>query len=142
MYSILFVCLGNICRSPAAEAILQATIEKEGLADKVLVDSCGTSSHHAGEKADHRMAVHAKKRGYEIDNLARGFLKEKDFKLFDMVIAMDNKNHQDLQQLAESEAQSQKIHKFVSYCKNISAEEVADPYYGCLLYTSPSPRDS
>ena len=130
MYNVLFVCLGNICRSPAAEAIFQATVKKAGLHNQVFVDSCGTTAHHAGEKADLRMSVHAEKRGYHIESLARGFLSDKDFSKYDTIVAMDNQNFADLQELANSELQSQKIKKFVSYCKNIAADEVKDPYYG------------
>ncbi len=93
---ILFVCMGNICRSPAAEAIMKKTIEKNKLSDKIEIDSAGTIGYHSGESADSRMITYAKKRSYEVDSTARQFDMAKDFEQFDYIVTMDNENIEDI----------------------------------------------
>ncbi len=96
---ILFVCMGNICRSPAAEAIMKKIIEKNILSDKIEIDSAGTIEYHSGESADSRMIEFAKKRGYEVDSIARQFDMTKDFKQFDYIVTMYNENLDDIKSI-------------------------------------------
>lgn len=126
---VLFVCLGNICRSSAAEAVLKKYLEKEGLQDKVFVDSAGTAGYHIGEPSDPRMIKAASKRGYNIDHIGRKFRAAKDFLKFDYIITMDNQNFADIKELDHVNKFSHKIFKMSEFCKDIKFEEVPDPYY-------------
>lgn len=126
---ILFVCLGNICRSPLAETIMNDLLEKRGLQDFYSVDSAGIIDYHEGERADYRMRCHASFRGYDITHLSRPVQKS-DFEKFDLIIGMDNQNVRDLQSLAETEQQRDKIQKMTIYCPEFNRDIVPDPYYG------------
>lgn len=126
---ILFVCLGNICRSPLAETIMNDLLEKRGLRDFYSVDSAGIIDYHEGERADYRMRCHASFRGYDIIHLSRPVQKS-DFEKFDLIIGMDNQNVRDLQSLAETEQQRDKIQKMTIYCPEFNRDTVPDPYYG------------
>ena len=126
---ILFVCMGNICRSPAAEAIMKKTIEKNNLGDKIEVDSAGTIEYHSGESADSRMIVHAKKRSYEVDSIARQFNMTKDFEQFDYIVTMDNENFEDLKSMDILNKHEHKIFRMVDFCENGTIDEIPDPYY-------------
>ena len=108
---VLFVCLGNICRSPSAEAVFNGLIAKEGLADQIESDSAGTIGFHAGEPADRRMQTHASKRGYTLTSISRPVNPKVDFDEFDFIIGMDDNNVFDLQEMARNSADMQKIHK-------------------------------
>lgn len=130
MIKVLFVCLGNICRSPSAEGVMQHLIEKKGLHDKIYVDSAGTIAVHAGEKADYRMRSHAIKRGYDLQSISRQFIAKSDFDKFDYIIAMDNNNQKDLLSIARNETDKKKISKMTDYCIQLNQTEVPDPYYG------------
>ncbi|MBS9767982.1 MAG: low molecular weight phosphotyrosine protein phosphatase [Flavobacteriaceae bacterium] len=125
---ILFVCLGNICRSPMAETIFRKRIEEIGLSEKVQIDSAGTAGYHEGELADARMRKHSEKRGYSITSRSRKVRME-DFENFDKIIAMDNSNVHNLQQVCPKEYW-QKIVKMTDYATRHSFSEVPDPYYG------------
>ncbi len=127
--SILFVCLGNICRSPAAEGIMKKLIEVEKLDLELEVDSAGTMGYHTGEGADPRMKRHAKKRGYNLTSLARKFDPEKDFDHFDYIVTMDNQNYSDIKGLDIKKKFNHKIFKMADFCKNNNITEVPDPYY-------------
>ena len=127
---ILFVCSGNICRSPSAEAVFKAKVENEGLYTLFDIDSAGTGPWHVGEPADSRMKRHAKKRGYTLTSLARQFKPEKDFDRFDFIIAMDDENVEDLKAVARDEKDLAKISKMTDYSKAYSYNIVPDPYYG------------
>ncbi len=129
MIRILFVCLGNICRSAAAEAVMRDKVEKRGLSEKVYVDSAGILSIHQGDKADMRMRSHAERRGYEITSISRP-VKFSDFDQFDLIIGMDDSNVDDLMDRAVTLDHQKKIHKMTEYCKNCSDAYVPDPYYG------------
>jgi protein-tyrosine phosphatase len=124
---ILFVCLGNICRSPAAEAIFKKIAEKYQLPAEV--DSAGTSAWHEGEKADARMRMHARERGYNITSVSRKF-KSSDFDDFDMVIAMDESNYYDLKQLALTPEHKAKIFRMGDFFNHAGYGYIPDPYYG------------
>ena len=129
--SILFVCLGNICRSPAAEAVFLNQIENKGLEGKFIVDSAGTGGWHEGNGADPRMREAASKRGINIESRARQ-IKLKDFKLFDLILTMDNSNLADVNKLFEGVEDKKDIliKPILSYAKNSNLIEVPDPYYG------------
>lgn len=125
---VLFVCLGNICRSPSGEAVLKEKLKTAGLDKGVYVDSAGTSSHHIGEPADLRMRNHALKRGYHLTSTARQIQTE-DFEQFDFIIAMDNSNYQNLLNKAISPEQKKKISMMTDFSKNYNGD-VPDPYFG------------
>lgn len=127
---ILFVCLGNICRSPAAEAVLKGMAQREGLADKLEIDSAGLTDYHEGEPADKRMQTHAQKRGYQLTSLSRPVDPIKDFDYYDMIIGMDDQNIRELERLAQGSQAVSKIFKMTDFCHDCSLEEVPDPYYG------------
>jgi len=127
---ILFVCLGNICRSPSAEAIMQHKINEKGLQDKYIIDSAGIIGFHAGEPANARMKMHAAKRGYDITSISRQFNPIKDFKSFDLIIGMDSKNIKDLNNLTIIDSELAKIHKMTQYNKIFREDSIPDPYYG------------
>ncbi len=127
---ILFVCLGNICRSPSAEAVMQALIEKESLEHKISIDSAGITGYHAGDPADDRMQRHAIQRGFHLSSVSRQVQSPKDFNEFDYVIGMDNQNISDLQDLAQNQNHLAKISKMTDYCTRHNNTSVPDPYYG------------
>ena len=126
---ILFVCLGNICRSPAAEAMLRVLVEREGLGDRVEIDSAGTYGGHSGERSDPRMRRAAEARGIPMTHRARQ-VREEDFERFDMVIAMDDNNYENLFRLAPNRAAQQKIYRFREFLRNHPDwSYIPDPYY-------------
>lgn len=125
---ILFVCLGNICRSAAAEAVMKAVLARKG-DDRFFVDSAGILSYHEGEKADHRMRYFAGLRGYDLTSISRP-VRSSDFEEFDYIIGMDDSNIDDLKERAATIEQEAKIHKMTEFCVNIEADHVPDPYYG------------
>ena len=128
MKKILFVCLGNICRSACAETVFNKQAEKAGLKD-VEADSAGISSYHKGECADPRMRKAAHERGYEITTVSRP-IKPGDFKEYDMIIGMDDDNVEDLKNRATNKEDYHKIYRMVDFCKVFSEDKVPDPYYG------------
>lgn len=128
--NLLFVCLGNICRSPAAEGIMKKIIADEGLEGKILVDSAGTSSWNEGKTPDERMRLHGSKRGYDFCSIARTF-KSSDFDKFDYILVMDNNNYMNVKKLAKSEEDVSKIHRMTDFSNEFSDHDhVPDPYYG------------
>ena len=129
MNKILFVCLGNICRSPAAEGAFIYLLKQEGLFDKYYIDSAGTSSYHEGEKADSRMRQTADSRGIELPSWSRQVTDE-DFDAFDLILAMDNKNYDDLEKICSKKENLKKIKMFTDFRQTMAHEEVPDPYYG------------
>jgi len=127
LIKVLFVCYSNICRSPAAEAIMNNALEKAGLSDQVSCDSAGTHAGHSGRAADPRMTLAAKARGYTIQHTA------KQVTLFDLieyeyVIAMDRHNYLDLRQLAVDDEQRKKIYALCEFCSGRHIADVPDPY--------------
>ncbi len=126
---ILFVCLGNICRSPAAEGVMKKFVKEAGMDDKVEIDSAGTAAYHQGELPDSRMSLCASLRGYKLDSHSRP-VKTKDFYDFDLIIAMDDQNVDSLKRKAPDMESLAKIHKMTDYSSNTSHDHVPDPYYG------------
>ena len=126
---ILFVCLGNICRSPAAEAIMQAILEEKGLQNSFELDSAGLYGGHAGELPDKRMRIHASRRGYNLTHRSRQ-VKTSDFEDFDLIIAMDDSNYSRLRSMAPTLAGEKKVVKMIDYVKGFPQYfSVPDPYY-------------
>lgn len=126
---ILFVCLGNICRSPSAEAVFKYIVEKKGESNKFIIDSAGTSAWHAGDKADARMRRHAKKRGIELTSISRKFVME-DFDRFDYIIAMDQENMHEMKKMTRNKSDIDKLHFMTDFSKRYKYNYVPDPYYG------------
>lgn len=130
MKRILFVCLGNICRSPGAEGIMKEWVRKEGLEDQFFIDSAGTYGGHNGALPDERMRIHAQRRGYNLVSRARHFYAEADFAEFDMIIGMDDQNIADLKRLAQNDEELAKIYKMTDFCRKMKEHTVVpDPYY-------------
>ena len=128
---ILFVCLGNICRSPAAEGILRDLIIRRGLTDLIEVDSAGTYAGHTGELPDPRMRRAASARGIELTHRARQ-IREADFERFDRIIVMDDYNYEDVHRLAPSREAAHKIYRMREFFTSSRYHYVPDPYYeGC-----------
>ncbi len=129
--SVLFVCLGNICRSPAAEAIFINLLEKKKLTNDFIIDSAGTGSWHIGKKADSRMIIAAARRDINILSRARQ-ISIKDFEEFQYILAMDDSNYRNLLDLKNniSSADSASIKKIQNFRSVFYEEEVPDPYFG------------
>ena len=126
---ICFVCLGNICRSPTAEACFLDRIEREGLAHRFEIDSAGTAAYHIGKRAHPDTRAEAKRRGIEVTSIARQFVA-KDFERFDYVIAMDRENRTNLLRLAPNDEARAKVHLFRAFEPGAPKDaEVPDPYY-------------
>ena len=126
---ILFVCLGNICRSACAEAVMKQVVAERGLAADFEIDSAGLISYHTGEMADPRMRQHAAARGINITSIARK-ITTADFSHFDYIIGMDDDNIRRLLDIAPDESSRQKISKMSDYCRTFRTNSVPDPYYG------------
>ena len=126
---ILFVCLGNICRSPAAEGIFRDIVEKRGIADRFEIDSAGLYSGHAGDLPDRRMRLHAFQRGYNLTHHAR-LVRASDFDNFDLIIGMDDSNISRLKAFAPTVEAEKKIVRMTDFCRHHpGADHVPDPYY-------------
>ncbi|KAA3615801.1 MAG: low molecular weight phosphotyrosine protein phosphatase [Calditrichaeota bacterium] len=122
--------MGNICRSPSAEAVMNAKLKAANLQDKIITDSAGIIGWHSGEPADHRMKSHAIKRGYDLTSISRQFNPEIDFDKFDYIIGMDHENMRDLRGMDPDQKYKNKIFLMTGFCQSIPAEVVPDPYYG------------
>ncbi len=126
---VCFVCLGNICRSPTAEAVFLHLLAERGLEDRFEVDSAGTGGWHVGERAHPDTRAAAASRGIEIRSRARQFVA-KDFDAFDYVVAMDGSNHRDLLRLARTDEDRAKVHLFRDFDPaGAPGQGVPDPYY-------------
>lgn len=127
--SILFVCMGNICRSPAGEGVFTAMVEEAGLTDRVRVDSAGTLGYHSGEPADSRMRQSAQRRGYQLTGRARQ-VSSTDLDDFDLILTMDEDNYHNVLALATNDEQRERVKSFCDYCTDHDNRSVPDPYYG------------
>lgn len=130
MKKVLFVCLGNICRSPAAEGVFLKMVSDHHLADRIHVDSAGTGGWHVGESPDPRTIHHAKNRGYDLSPLRARQFESGDFDKFDLIITMDESNKSNVLKLAKNEEHRSKVKHLTSFCNiHQNVLEVPDPYY-------------
>ncbi len=129
MVKILFVCMGNICRSPTAHGVFRALVDSEGLADRISIDSAGTHAYHVGSPPDRRAQETAQRRGIDLSDLVARRAVEDDFAIFDYVVAMDQDNYMALSEICPTE-HIDKIHMFMDFAPQMRTREVPDPYYG------------
>lgn len=127
--SVLFVCLGNICRSPTAEVVFRERVKVAGLEGRIRIDSAGTGDWHIGRAPDPRTQQAALRRGYPMDALRARQVSPADFAEFDWVLAMDNANLADLEAMRPASCEGT-LARFLDYAQNSSEHEVPDPYYG------------
>jgi protein-tyrosine phosphatase len=128
-FGVLFVCTGNICRSPTAEAIFRKLATDAGMAETVTADSAGTHAYHVGEPPDPRARKAAAKRGYDLSALRARTIEDADFQRFDLILAMDQEHYAILAGIAGSAA-SHKLKLMMSYARRFKERDVPDPYYG------------
>lgn len=126
---VLFVCMGNICRSPTAEAVFRRTLNRNGLEARVEVDSAGTHGYHVGESPDTRTQRAAASRGYDLSNIRARKVAPQDLEYFDLILAMDRNNLEILRRLCPPERQN-RLRLFMDYARSFDDDEVPDPYYG------------
>ena len=125
--SILFVCMGNICRSPTAEGVFTRLVRDAGRSSEFQVDSAGTIGYHSGQMADHRMRAAASERGYSLESRARRICHE-DFDRFDLIVTMDDDNFRDVEQMHPGAGA--RLVRMCDFCERHEVSEVPDPYYG------------
>lgn len=128
-HNILFVCLGNICRSPMAEGVFRTIVTEAGLGDRFHIDSAGTGSWHLGDPPDRRAQRAAKARGIDISDQRARCIEQADFDRFDLILAMDQGNLGDLMHAAP-EARTDRVRLFLEFAPELGRREVPDPYYG------------
>jgi len=126
---VLFVCMGNICRSPTAHGVFEYMVNLDNLADYIEIDSAGTHSYHIGEQPDHRAQQTAISRGIDLSYIRSRQVKASDFSYYDYILAMDNHNYELLEQACPQQYKS-KLSLFLDYTPDYSTKEVPDPYYG------------
>ena len=129
MVRVLFVCLGNICRSPTAEGVFRDLVRREGLAERIRTDSCGTSGWHIGNPPDSRACAEAERRGIDLSDLRARQIRESDFNEFDYILGMDDQNITNLQSMCPTNHKD-RIKLFLSYAPDVGRHDVPDPYYG------------
>lgn len=128
-YAVLFVCTGNICRSPTAHGVLLQQLERAGLTARVQVDSAGTHGYHRGEPPDERSQAHAARRGYDLSPLRARQVTAEDFEIYDLILAMDGGHLELLAQRCPA-GQEHKLQRFTRWCSRHTTDDVPDPYYG------------
>ncbi len=126
--SVLFVCMGNICRSPTAEGVFRHFVQEAGLADRIKIDSAGTHAYHTGEPADRRASAAAERRGYSLAACRARRVQNEDFEIFNYIVAMDRLNQVTLIDRADA-GHHDKIRLFLEF-SSAEEDEVPDPYYG------------
>lgn len=129
MKRVLFVCLGNICRSPTAEGVFRKKVQEMGLDALIDIDSAGTANWHTGKSPDSRSICFAKRRGYDLTALRARQVTVEDFHQFDYILAMDNENLTNLRALKPHSFQGH-LGLFLDYAREVAIQEVPDPYYG------------
>ncbi|PWB57699.1 MAG: phosphotyrosine protein phosphatase [Nitrosomonadales bacterium] len=127
--SVLFVCMGNICRSPTAEGVFRHLVMRSGLDRAIHIDSAGTHAYHIGKSPDARASAAAAKRGYDLSELRGRQVNPQDFLVFDYILAMDEENLTNLKRICPS-GHEHKVSLFLEHSRKFSAREVPDPYYG------------
>lgn len=125
--SVLFVCMGNICRSPAAEGVFRKQVTEAGRAGEFEIDSAGTNSYHVGHPADSRMKTIAAGRGYQLDSISRQ-IQRQDFDRFDFIVVMDEDNFAKVSR--QDPGSRAEVVRMCDYCESRDETEVPDPYYG------------
>jgi len=128
-FAVLFVCMGNICRSPTAEGVFRHLVRRAGLQDRVQIDSAGTHGYHAGSPPDERSQHHARLRGYDLADLRARQVQALDFERFDLILAMDHENLA----LLEDECPPQflpRLRRLMEFAPEGLSDVVADPYHG------------
>ena len=128
-FNVLFVCWGNICRSPAAECVFQKQIDEQGLHNRISCDSAGTISLHTGQPPDSRMQRAGRRRGIQFFGQSRKF-RASDFDEYDLILAMDTQNLSDLQAAIVNDGHHKKVKLFGSFIDPNNPPEIPDPYYG------------
>ena len=128
MVKVLFVCLGNICRSPTGEGVFQDLVDREGLSDAIAVDSAGTAAYHIGEPPDPRSQAAARKRGIDLSGQRARRVRLDDFTHFDYLLAMDSENHANLMRLCPAGLEH-KVHRMLDFGDGLDRRDVPDPYY-------------
>jgi protein-tyrosine phosphatase len=126
---VLFVCMGNICRSPTAEGVFTHLVESQGTRDRFMIDSAGTHAYHVGEEPDGRAQQTAQKRGIDLSFIRARKFARNDFEMFDHILAMDHDNYAILMDACPPEYQS-KVKLFLDYAPERDESDVPDPYYG------------
>jgi len=126
---VIFICMGNICRSPTAHGVFEQLVESKGLSDKIFTDSAGTHAYHIGESPDPRSQATAMSYGVDISHQRAQKVTVDDFEYYDYIIAMDSSNYYDLKQLAPTGLEH-KIYRFMEFAPDWDNKDVPDPYYG------------
>lgn len=129
MIRVLFVCTGNICRSPTAEGVFRAMVEAEGLGGRIATDSAGTHSYHVGEPPDQRSMAAARCRGIEMSDLRARKVQAQDFRDFDLILAMDRGHYKSLSQSCPQDVKD-RVRLFLDFAPELGIKDVPDPYYG------------
>lgn len=129
MVKVVFVCLGNICRSPSGEGIFASIVKDRGYAEAIMIDSAGTSAYHVGEQADSRMRKHASRKGYKLESRSRQLVYS-DLEKFDYIIAMDSSNYRDIMRLDRAKLYKSKVYMMCDFSKEYFNHDIPDPYYG------------
>jgi protein-tyrosine phosphatase len=128
-YSVLMVCMGNLCRSPTAEAVFRHQVREAGLQDRIRIDSAGTHDYHVGSPPDERSCHHARLRGYDLSRLRARQVEPADFESFDLILAMDWDNLRLLEEECPPEHRH-KLRRLMEFAPAGLGDVVADPYYG------------
>ncbi len=129
MKRVLFVCLGNICRSPSAEGFFRKIVKEKGFEETIEIDSAGTGNWHTGHPPDHRAQAVASRRGVDLSDLRARQVSSRDMDYHDLIIVMDRRNYSDISAMAQSGYQH-KIHYLLEYSEQYEELEIPDPYYG------------
>jgi protein-tyrosine phosphatase len=127
--SVLFVCMGNICRSPTAEGVFRKVVGDAGMLERVHIESAGTHAYHSGASPDHRAQSAAARRGVTLHEIRARRVSDEDFELFDYILVMDQDNLEELL-LRAPEMHRGKVHLFLEFAGGTTVSEVPDPYYG------------
>lgn len=129
MIKVLFVCMGNICRSPTAHGVFETLVEQQGLRDQIEIDSAGTHAYHVGEPPDRRAQKTALRRGFDLSTQRARRVQPSDFEYYDFVLSMDNDNQANLIAICPARYRH-KVELFLAYTSHFDESEVPDPYYG------------
>ena len=126
---VLFVCMGNICRSPTAQGVFEKLVEEEGLGNHIRIDSAGTHAYHVGDRPDNRATLAASRRGIDLSNQQARRVQEEDLAVFDYIVAMDSSNYRKLLEYCPP-GNEVKLRMFMEYAPDLPEQDVPDPYYG------------